>query len=137
MSVQRARKTKTLLTKSAELAVAVPQVVAHRMTRMAIAGPVHSARDQKEFKLMSDEKTAAFTQAWQAMATQMVVGNQALAMSMVNSFWSSWLKGKPTSANAIASQIQNAALEVLNKGMQPVHYTAVANAKRLARTRLK
>ena len=33
------RKTKSVVAKAAELAVAVPQVVAHRMARMAIAGP--------------------------------------------------------------------------------------------------
>ena len=44
------RKTMSLIIKAAELAFAVPQVVAHRVTRMAIAGPSLSERDQKEFR---------------------------------------------------------------------------------------
>jgi hypothetical protein len=40
---------KSLIAKAAELAFAVPQVVAHRVTRMALAGPSLSDRDRKEF----------------------------------------------------------------------------------------
>ena len=81
------RKNKSLTKKSAELAVAVPQVVAHRLTRMAIAGSVLSERDRKEFDLMVAEKQAAFTQAWQAMAKQAFAANQALALSAFRSAW--------------------------------------------------
>src|SRR5438128_1971363 len=50
-----------------ELAFAVPQVVAHRLTRMALAGPVLSARDRREFHGMGQEKVHAFWQSWFAM----------------------------------------------------------------------
>jgi hypothetical protein len=39
MANRRTRKSKSLALKSMELAAAVPQVVAHRVTRMALAGP--------------------------------------------------------------------------------------------------
>ena len=39
-----------------DLGIAAPQVVAHRLARMALAGPVPSARDQKEFAGMVLEK---------------------------------------------------------------------------------
>lgn len=44
--------------------------------------------------------------------------------------------GRP-SANAVAAELQNAALGVLEKGMLPVHRKAVANAKRLAHTKVR
>lgn len=136
MATRSTRKRKSLTTRTAELAVAVPQVVAHRVTRMAMAGPALSGRDRKEFNLMVAEKGAAFTQAWRAMATQAVLANQALATSFLRSFWSPRRRGKPTLA-AMFGQVQGAALGVLGKGLAPVHRTAVANARRLARTTLR
>jgi len=125
-----------LTLKTAELAWAVPQVVAHRVTRMAMAGSKPSARDQKEFKLMVAEKNAAFIESWTAMATQAMVANQAMALSFFRPFW--FLTGKrgPTAAS-VTAQVQRATMGVLNKGLTPVHRKAVANAKRLSGTRLR
>jgi hypothetical protein len=137
MPTSRARRTKSIGSKSAELALAVPQVVAHRLTRMAIAGPKLSKRDQKEFQRMVTEKKNAFTESWIAMATQTVLAQQALALSLARSFWAPTLQRKPASAASLARQVQGAALGVLDKGLAPVHRKAVANAKRLARTKLR
>jgi len=136
MPSARKRKTSSIVAKSVELAVAVPQVVAHRVARMAIAGPALSKRDRQEFQRMVAEKKSAFTQAWSAMAQQTVRAQQALAASLMRSFWSPSLRAKP-SPSAVAAQLHNAALGVLDKGLAPVHRKAVANAKRLARTRLR
>jgi hypothetical protein len=136
MSVRSKRTTKSITTKAAELAVAAPQVVAHRVARMAIAGPTLSERDRKEFNLMVAEKKTAFAEAWQAMATQTVRANQTLAASFYRSMWSPRGWGN-ASAGKIAAQVQGAALRILDKGMAPVHRKAVANAKRLARTKLR
>ncbi|MFZ1640662.1 MAG: polyhydroxyalkanoate granule-associated phasin [Candidatus Contendobacter sp.] len=136
MSSRHNRKTNSLVAKAAELAFAVPQVVAHRVTRMAIAGPSLSERDRKEFQRMCIEKTAAFGESWNAMTLQALRAHQALAASFLRSFWSPSLKGRP-SASAVAAQWHSAALGVLDKGLAPVHRTAVANAKRLARTKLR
>ncbi len=136
MASSRTRKTQSLAARSAELAFAVPQVVAHRVMRMAIAGPTPSARDRKEFSRMSAEKTAAFNESWNAMAVQAMRANQALTASFFRSLWAPSLKGKP-SAGAAVAQLQTAALGVLGKGLAPVHRKAVANAKRLARTKLR
>lgn len=136
MPPRRTCKTTSLLAKSAELAFAVPQVVAHRVTRMALAGPAVSARDRKEFQRMGAEKAAAFGESWQAMTLQAMRANQALALSFARSFWSASPRGMLDSGRAVA-QLQGAALGVLGKGMAPVHRKAVANAKRLARTRLR
>lgn len=136
MAIRRQRSAGSLTVKAAELAVAVPQVVAHRVTRMALAGPKLSARDRKEFQRMIAEKNAAFSESWVAMATQAAVVNQAFAGSMFKSVLS-WASGKRPSASASVFQLQRAALDVLGRGVAPVHRKAVANAKRLRRTKLR
>jgi hypothetical protein len=130
------RKSMSVATKAAELAIAVPQVVAHRVARLATAGPSPSESDRREFQRMTYEKVSAFQQSWNAMAMQAFRANQALAASLVRAFWAPALSGRP-SANGVAVQLQGAALAVLDQGLAPVHRKAVANAKRLARTKLR
>jgi len=130
------RKTRSITTQAAELAFAVPQVVAHRSARLAMAGSAPSARDRREFERMVSEKTAAFAQSWQAMTMQTVLAQQTLALSMLRNVWSPMSWGNAAAA-ALASQAQGAALGILSSGMKPVHRKAVANAKRLGRTRLR
>lgn len=81
---------------------------------------------------MGAEKAAVFAESWNAMAQQALVANQELAASFMRSFWSA----RPPSASALAAQWHDAALGVIGKGMAPVHRKALANAKRLARTRV-
>ena len=130
----RRRKSLSLLAKSAELAIAAPQVIAHRVTRMAIAGPMLSARDCKEFHLMVTEKMAGFGEAWSAMVLQTIRANQTAAVSLFRAFLAPSLRRR-ASTTAVAAQLQSAALDILAKGLAPVHRKAVANAKRLARTK--
>jgi hypothetical protein len=137
MPTSRARRTKTIGTKSTELAVAGAQAMAHRLMRAAIAGPKHSRRDPREFHLMVRGKKNAFTGSWIAMATQTILAPQALAMSLVRSFWAPTLVGQPSSAASGARPVQSAAPGVLVKGLAPVGRKAVANAKPLARTELR
>jgi hypothetical protein len=133
----RRRRSPSLSVKTAELALAVPQVVAHRLLRMAQAGPHLSARDRKEFARMVAEKHSAFGESWNAMALQTLQSQRAFAAALglaaapVRS-----TRGRPA-ATALAAQFQEATLAVLGKGLAPVHRRAVANAKRLARTRLR
>jgi hypothetical protein len=136
MASRKARGSRSLAVKAAELAFAVPQVVAHRVTRMALSGPQLSARDRKEFERMVAEKNAAFGESWIAMAARAAVANQALAASFFRSFLSV-ARGKKPSPAAAAAQLQRAALGVLGKGFAPVRRKAVANAKRLVRTKLR
>ena len=135
MPSRRPRKSSALATKLAELSFAVPQVVAHRVARMAMAGQTPSPRDKKEFELMVAEKNVAFGQSWNAMAREAAFANQTLALSFFNSFWLP-TRRKPSMAS-VTSQIQRAAVGVLSKGVDPVHRKATANAKRLARTKLR
>lgn len=120
-AMSRSRRTNSLSRQATELAVAVPQVVAHRLTRMALAGPRPSARDRREFHAMGLEKVHAFWQSWFAMGWAMAEAMQKA--------WLALLQGAQVpafDANAI-----------LARGMAPVHRKATANARRLARTRLR
>jgi hypothetical protein len=69
-STRRDRRTKSFALQAAELAVAVPQVVAHRVTRTVTGGTSPPARDGKEFHhRVGAEKFAAFNESWNAMAS--------------------------------------------------------------------
>lgn len=135
MTTRRNRKSLSLAAKTTELALAAPQVVAHRVARMAMAGPVLSRRDRKEFQLMGAEKMAAFAASWNAMALQTISANQALATTFFTAFWSPAAWRNPT--GRAAAQLHSAVLGVLGKGLAPVHRAATANARRLARTSLR
>ena len=116
------RQPSTQLARQAtELAIAVPQVMAHRLLRMALAGPVLSARDRREFHGMGQEKLHAFWQSWFAMGWAMTEAMQQA--------WIALLQG----ARVPMLDTQH----ILAKGLAPVHRKATANARRLARTRLR
>jgi hypothetical protein len=106
------------------------------MARIALSGPRLSDRDRKEFALMVAEKNAAFGEAWQAMAAHSARANQALTASFFKSFLSIARGKRPSPARSVA-QLHHATLGVLGKGLAPVHRKAVANAKRLGRTKLR
>ena len=137
MNARQARLARRLAAQTSELATAVPQVMAHRLARMAIAGPKLSERDRKEFARMFAEKNSAFSESWNAMAQQALRSNQALAASLAHSFWTPPSLRKKVAGSALALQWHNAALGIFGKGLAPVHRKATANAKRLARTKLR
>ena len=85
---------------------------------------------------MVTEKNSAFGESWRAMAAQAPLVHQALAACF---FWSfvSAASGKRPSAAATVNQLHKATLGVVGKGLAPVHRKAVANAKRLSRTKLR
>ncbi|MFY9478896.1 MAG: polyhydroxyalkanoate granule-associated phasin [Aquabacterium sp.] len=135
------RKARSLATQTAELALATPQVMAHRLTRMALAGATPSARDRKEFHLMGAEKVAAFQESWMAMAmqawrAQMQMQTQ-LWTSAMQAMWMPWSRPASFGGGSALAQWQKATLGILGQGMAPVHRRAVGNAKRLGRTRLR
>lgn len=135
MTTRRPRKTPPLARQAAELAVAVPLVIAHRLTRLALAGPAPSTRDRKEFQRMGAEKAAAFAESWNAMARQALEATPTLASAFLRAF------GPPARARAAAKsatpQVGRAVAAIVRAGLAPVHRRAVANAKRLSRTKLK
>ena len=116
-----------------ELSIAAPQVVAQRVTRMVMAGPNPSARDQKEFKQMSDEKITAFYQSWLAIWGQMFRSQLAFSQAFFLAATSAVLAGKQPSSAATLSMLNREVNKVWSAGMAPVHRKAVSNAKRLSR----
>jgi len=89
---------------------------------------------------LTDAELAAFGEAWQAMTLQMLKANQQLAASMMRSWWptAAARRGKTAAPMAqAAAQWQHAALDILGQGIRPVHRRAVANAKRLGRSRTR
>ena len=119
MKTRRNRNSTRLARQATELAIAVPQVVGHRLARMALAGPRPSARDRREFHTMGHEKVLAFWQSWFAMGWAMVqAGQQA---------WLAMLEG------ARVPMLDTH--RILSHGLAPVHRKATANARRLARLR--
>ncbi|MDN3923280.1 polyhydroxyalkanoate granule-associated phasin [Roseateles violae] len=131
---KRQTQSLSLARKTAELSIAAPLVVSHRLARMAAAGANPSARNSAEFRRMFDEKTVAFSQAWNAMALQTLRANQAFASAAFRSLMFPWMKS-PRSASALAASFQSATWGILAKGLAPVHGKAMANAKRLGRSR--
>lgn len=117
----KSRRPRSLARQSAELAVAVPQVVAHRVARMALAGPRPNARDRREFQGMWQEKVHAFWQSWFAMG-----------WAMAQAWQQAWVAGLQGARVPLID-----AQSLLAHGMAPVHRKATANARRLARTRLR
>ncbi len=133
---------RSLMRKSSELGMAVPQVVAHRLTRLAMAGPVMSSRDKAEFELMWAEKNQAFAQSWQAMAAQALRAQQALALTWTAALFNpfglaSGLQKSRARSSSSSSTPFSSGMSILNAGLEPVHRKALANAKRLRRTPLR
>ena len=135
MSTRR-RKTKSFAAQAFELGIAAPQVIAHRMARMARASPPRSALNSAEFRRMGTEKIAAINEAWTAMVTQAILENQRFALRFMQSLWWPWMR--PTfTMKGVPRQLGRAAESILGKGMAPVHRRAVANARRLGRKKRK
>ena len=125
MPARSRSRNRPLAAKAAELAIAVPQVVAHRMTRMALVGPRPSARDQREFRRMGQEKVHAFWQSWFAMG-----------WAVMSSWQRAWLAMLQGARVPLAAALPT--LDVLAaRGLAPIHRRATANARRLARTPLR
>ena len=140
-----------------ELALAAPEVIAHRTARMAAAGRVPSVRDQKEFARMGLEKAEAVAESVSAMALPMYKFNQELALLTARQWqqswqwWSAWSPLTPLAASRSPTQLANAQTllmrsvasaaggkqladsfsRVVHKGLAPVHRRATQNAKRL------
>jgi hypothetical protein len=117
-----------------ELGFAVPEVMAYRIARMALAGSSPSARDRREFQRMGAEKVAAFYESWNAMLAEMLRVNVELALWSVGSFLAGWRTSRPLNQAAV-TQIHRAAIGILGKGVAPIRSRAVANARRLRRAR--
>lgn len=138
----RTQRRNTLARQATELMMAAPQVVAHRVGRMAFSGLAPTVRDQREFHRMGSEKLSAFQESWMAMGLQGFAVQQQMAQAML-SLWIGWLQvaARPAGPRALseasrvmqrqAASWQDMAVGLAGKGLAPVHRRAVANARRL------
>lgn len=120
-----------------EIGTAAPLVIAHRVARMALAGPSLSARDRKEFTGMVMEKQVAFTQAWFAASQQAFRAQQALSLAAWRSLMGGGWLTPSRASTSLARQMEHQAASVVGAALEPVRKKAVSNAKRLSRTRLR
>jgi hypothetical protein len=123
----RRRRTTRLATQAMELSLAVPEVVAYRVARMALAGSSPSRADREEFFRMGAEKVSAFYESWNAIFLAACRANvQCL------SFWPAWSSVWPgPGRRTLSTKLQRAALDIMASGIAPVHRRAMGNAKRL------
>ena len=143
-----------LALKGTELLISSGQVIGSRVDRIARAGLNPSARDRKEFALMSSEKVRAATESGVAMATRMQALNGNLwlrawqqwfaSLSAMMAFASSKTPGQALERQAnvwrttrrtanSASEASHAMARIAHSGLKPVHRAAMANAKRLSK----
>ncbi|EIF35184.1 hypothetical protein BCh11DRAFT_02997 [Burkholderia sp. Ch1-1] len=140
------------VTEAGEMFAATAQVVGHRTTRMALAGPIPSERDRSEFSLMGREKKEAASESLQALGLGFLNLAMAVAVDTGNHVWatsaaavalassqspSQWLE-RQTALNGLAAnapanplRLANMAARVMQKSLTPIHHRATANAKRL------
>lgn len=133
MATRRSRGTPAMLLpmKAAELAIAAPQVIARRLTQMAVAGANPTARDQREFKQMGAEKVVAFSEAAMAMGASALRSQQAFATAMLRNAWMPWLYANPLQPKRASKTLFDDSVRMMSMGLAPIHRKAVANAKRL------
>ena len=115
-----------------EMSVTAPQVIALRSARMLNAGAFPSARDQREFIRMFEEKAQALAESITAMSLQMFAMNQSIAASFFRNPWYSSLT--PWSALRTARGRKGFS-RLVAKGVAPIHRRVTANAVRLGRAR--
>jgi hypothetical protein len=134
MTARSKRHRKPIAVKSAELALAVPQVIVHRTARMTAAGLAPTRRDRIEFARMHAEKAAAFFESWNALTWHGWRANHAFAASLVRALWTT---GVVPSASMVAatSRLHREGVGIVHKALEPVHRRVMANARRLSKRR--
>ena len=141
--------------KTAEMAIASAQVITHRTSRLALAGAVPSARDQREFALMGQEKGEAALKSAQAVVVPMLMLNQQLAalafkqmlsasvalMSIAASRTaaesvdrqSKLVRDTVNSSAVAASKLSGSTAQLARRALKPVHTRVSGNVRRLGK----
>lgn len=137
------KRYRTSRSRSIELALAAPAVIAMRTARMMVAGANPTPADRREMSLMVSEKKHAFTQAWIAMAANQQRAQAQWWMALAQAWWAPWFAGRPAIAleapavQALWRKLQRSQEGVLASGILPIHRTATANFRRLSRARTR
>jgi hypothetical protein len=137
--------------------LASAQLISHRSSRIAMAGAIPNARDQKEFTLMGREKIEAFAESPQTTARRMMlihqqsaalaarqlssgtVGIMALAtsqtMAQTGRRQAELIGGAMADSVAAASHLSGSIARLAHHGLKPIPLRATGNARRLAKAR--
>lgn len=140
---------------SAQMMMTSAQVIGQRTSGMMLAGASPTQRDQREFTMMSEEKTAAAVESAQAMAQGVFKLSQQLAvmayrqmlagvpimMSLATSVTpqqsanrqANLIRAGLANSAEATSRISNAVPRIARKAVRPIHSKVAANHKRLAR----
>ena len=137
-----------------EMMVASAEVIGHRTGRMAVAGPIPNARDQREFALMGREKIDAAAESARAMAefvmtincqigaqafSQMLTGSTAMISLAASSSIGQSIERQGelvrtmTDSAITASQLPNSAGLLAQSAVEPIYSRTKANARRLGK----
>ncbi|MEO6566023.1 MAG: polyhydroxyalkanoate granule-associated phasin [Casimicrobiaceae bacterium] len=140
--------------KVGEMSLASAQVIAHRTTRMAAAGPKPNARDQREFALMGQEKFDAATESAHAIGVQLMNMNLRFGAQVVRQMMTgsaamvslassrdvgqlvrrqAKLVQAASRSAATAAEISRSTVRLAANGLKPIHTRATANARRLGK----
>jgi hypothetical protein len=141
-----------LMWKVAEISSASAEVIAHRTTRLASAGPMPGARDRREFTRMGQEKFETATECAAAVAGHLTAmnlqfgtrafGDAMNAASALMALGTSRTVSEVVTrqvklADALSRSVKTAvALSgstagLAGRGLTPIHSRATANARRL------
>jgi hypothetical protein len=151
--MKHSARTRTMV-KMAELAIAAPQVVAMRTARAMAAGAAPTTSDRTEFVQMSTEKVQAFWESMFAMGVQIARTQQEYAQTIAVQCCRAWstpwwavasrpflpgMSALPRAAALVTGpskrQRERAVQGLVAAGLGPIHKTATANARRLARVK--
>ena len=143
-----------LAVQTGEILAASAQVIGLRTGRMAVAGPLPSARDQHEFALMAQEKFDAAGASAAAMAGQWLSFGGGFGAQVWHGLFEAGVAMVSLASSrsvqqyidrqaelartlkrsaASASRLGTAGARVAHRGLQPIHAAATANARRLTR----
>lgn len=96
------------------------------------AGATPNARDAAEFKRMFSEKAQAFSTAWVASWVAMCWAPWRVSMELLR-VRTGMRQGAATPLESMSSAWQRQGWRIAGAAIAPVHRTAIANARRLAR----
>jgi hypothetical protein len=136
---------------SAEMMFASARVIRHRTERMMKPGP-STADDQRELRLMTEEKIAAAADSsrsvsalwltmWNELAVRVLSAQRGATAALVTLAESrtaddiaaghDGLSATVASMAAVPSRLAESAVQLLQQSVAPFHSAAVGNAKRL------
>jgi hypothetical protein len=140
--------------KIGEMSMASAQVIGHRTKRMAAAGPMPNARDQREFPVMGQQKIEATTESARAIAAHLAAMNLKLGArpfrhtlsrtAALMSLAASRSVGQSITRQAklaetfsrsakTAFEFSDSTARLARRGLEPLHARATANARRLGK----